>query len=479
MVIIAGFGCLCRAQDRNFTAVRATVDFSKVLRLWDGFGVNYVETAQTPDYSKDAQEYGGFSLLTESDRGKILDMIFGDDGLRPGVVKMFFGPFHQTEPGGAFDHEKTTNWMRYFVRGGLKTTRARGDDLQIFTTLYGPPAYVTKQKFVRGRDLDPDHKYDCAQYIVDWARYLKEQGFPIRYVSLHNEGEDWRRWPASGETANWERGHDYNLFWSPEQVVEFIKILRPLLDRANLEEVGITPGECTNWYRFSAWGYADAIAEDEGALAALGLITSHGFYGGNYGRWFGEHRSVGTDILRARRPDLHAWVTSTSWSKMDADNIKEMHGNIYTAKVNSITPWACIQRPEKWVGGDPNPGTAFRVYEDGTYEVMRGYYVYKQVCRAGQPGMGVAWTAAMDSEVALIAFSSNETDNPDSFIVTNLGKEAKTIAVHVKGSGSRAFEAFRTTDEGERYRAIGSHQLKEDQVLYDAPARSVTTFLGK
>jgi hypothetical protein len=93
--------------------------------------------------------------------------------------------------------------------------------------------------------------------------------------------------------------------------------------------------------------------------------------------------------------------------------------------------------------------------------------------------MGVVWTAAMDSELALIAFSSNGTDNPDSFIVTNLEKEAKTIVVHAKGSGSRAFEAFRTSDEGERYRAIGSHQLKEDQILYDAPARSVTTFLAK
>lgn len=82
---------------------------------------------------------------------------------------------------------------------------------------------------------------------------------------------------------------------------------------------------------------------------------------------------------------------------MDANNIKEMHGNIYTAKVSSIAPWACIQRPEKWVGGDPNPGTAFRVFEDDTYRVMRGYYYYKQVSRAGQPGMAVVWTMAIDS----------------------------------------------------------------------------------
>ena len=72
------------------------------------------------------------------------------------------------------------------------------------------------------------------------------------------------------------------------------------------------------------------------ALRQLGLITSHGFYAGTYGRWFGEHKSAGIDKLREKRPELHAWVTSTSWSKMDAANIKEHHGNIYTAKVNGI-----------------------------------------------------------------------------------------------------------------------------------------------
>jgi len=111
---------------------------------------------------------------------------------------------------------------------------------------------------------------------------------------------------------------------------------------------------------------------------------------------------------------------------MDATNIKEMHGNIYTAKVNGITPWACIQRPPKWVGGVPNPGNAFTVSEDGTYEVTRGYYYYKQISRAGQPGMVVARTMAMDSEIALIGFACNGTDNVDAVVVVNIRKVPST-----------------------------------------------------
>lgn len=132
------------AQSLDFTAVRAEVDFATQLQTWDGFGFNYVETCQTRDYNQDPQEYGGFSLLTEADKAKIVDLVFGEDGLKVGLLKM------------------------------------------------------------------------C-------------------------------------------------------------------------------------------------------------------------------------------------------WSKMNASNIKEHHGNIYTAKVNGIIPWAGIQRPTKWVGGDPNPGSAFTVHEDGFF----------------------------------------------------------------------------------------------------------------
>jgi len=465
----------------DFTRVRAEVDFSRSLRPWDGFGVNYVEVAQTTDYSEDPQEYGGFSLLNERERQTVLEMIFGDDGLKPGIVKMFLDPWHQPRPGGAFDHETTTKWMRYFVRGGLDLTRARGDDLSIFTTLYGPPPWATKQKFLRGRDLDPARKYDLAKYIIDWVRYLrKEEGFPIKYISLHNEGEDWMRWPADGQSGNIGTGNDYNLFWPPEQVVDFLKFMPPMLDEAGLTDVGITPGETTNWYRFSAWGYADAIAQDQGALANLGLITSHGFYSGNYGRWFGEHRSVGTDLLRAKRPALHAWVTSTSWSQMNADNLKEMHGNIYSAKVNAITPWACIQRPAQWVGGDPNPGAAFHVNEDGAYSVLRGYYYYKLISRAGQPGMAVSPTMAMDSEIALIAFARNGTDHPSAFTVVNITDRPTDLGILVKGSEGKTYHAYRTTDTGEEYQDLGAFSLNEQDILdYTAPARSGTTFFSE
>jgi hypothetical protein len=466
---------------------RTQINFADKIRDWDGFGINYVEAAQTRDYQADPQEYGGFSTLSEAERQEILDLTFGDDGLKPGVVKMFLDSFHQDEPGpdydwspdtidpNAYDHDTTTEWMRYFVRGGLERTRARGDDLEIIVTLYGPPAWTTLQRIVRGRDLDPERKYEAAKYVIAWAKHLREnEGFPVKYVGLHNEGEDWMRWPPDGMHAG--PNHDYNMYWPPEQVVDFCRFMRSMLDAQGLRDVGIAPGETSNWYRFYEWGYADALAEDAEAIQNLGLITSHGFYGTNP-RWYGDWRSAGIDTIRAKRPDLHAWVTSTSWSKMDALFIWEMHNNIYSAKVNAIIPWAAVQWSGKWVGGDPNPGTAFRVVpEGGTYTVEPGYYYYKQVCRAGQPGMAVARVISNDSQITLIAFASNGTKHPDAFVVINISDEATNLAIQVQGTAARTFQAYRTSSS-ENYISLGSKTQDNSGVIaYQAPAGSVTTF---
>jgi hypothetical protein len=474
--------------------IRVSVEFGKHLRDWDGFGVNYVEASQTRDYQADPQEYGGFSLLEEAERQQILEMIFGPDGLKPGLLKMFLDPFHEKENDNSdpnaidasrFDHATTTRWMRYFVREGLRKTRARGGDLNIVTTLYGPPAWTTRQRIVRGRDLDPDQKYEVAEYLIAWAKYLREtEQLPLKYVSLHNEGEDYVRWSDEGGEPP-RPGHDYNMYWPAEQVADFISFLRPMLDKQGLRDVGITPGETSNWSRFHEWGYAQAIADHPGAMRNLGLITSHGFVGFNAGRWFGDWRSTGNDILRERNPNLHSWVTSQSWGRTDADArrvnlnhfLNVIRGNIYVAKVNGIIPWAAIQRPAKWVGGDPNAGKAFGVDEQGSFTIEPGYYYLKQVCRAGQPGMAVAHVVSLDPEVGLIAFSRNRTKHPDAFVVLNLSNSPKPLVIGIQGTDARAFEGFRTS-ETERYISIGRSVVASGAFRYTAPPGSATTFFA-
>ena len=469
-----------------------TVDFTQIIRPWDGFGVNYVQTSQTRDYDAWPQEYGGFSLLTESERQEILDMIFGPDGLKPGLTKMFLDSFHEgkTKAGNdnadpydlnpdGFDHQRTTTWMRYFNQQVLKKTRAWGGDLTILATLYGPAAWMTQQKFVLGPWLDPAEKVELAEYMVSWVKYLHEvEDLPVKYLSFHNEGDAYYRWPRDGSNPG-EDHRDYNMLWPPEQVVDFLKITRPLLDEHGLKHVHLTPGETQTWYRFDEWGYARAITNDPEALNNLGLITSHSF--ANYknldSMYYGDWRSNGTDLLREKKPGLHAWVTSMSWGSMSAYFVESIRRNIYVSKCNGLIMWAAVQRPTHWVGGDPNPGTAFKISEAGHYEVMPGYYYYKQVTRAGQSGMAVAVVRCLDPGLGAIAFAANGTRNADAFVLINHSDKDKEAVVHIKGS-AKSYQAYRTSPT-DRYRKLKTFTLRSGKLHYQTPADSVTTFFAQ
>ena len=114
------------------------------------------ETAQTRNYTNWSQDYGGFSILKQSDIDNIMKLTFDQqDGLRPGLIKMFLDPFHegytidQNDNDDPFvinmtgyDHTTTTKQMRYHATTGYKTLQSYGSDLGIITTLYGMSIYI-------------------------------------------------------------------------------------------------------------------------------------------------------------------------------------------------------------------------------------------------------------------------------------------------------------------------------------------------
>ncbi len=473
LVLITAASCLLNAGNETVVSVH----FDRQIRRWDGFGVNYVETAQTRDYKADPQEYGGFSTLPEEQRQKILDLVFGADGLRPSIVKMFLDPFHEPSndnedawriDDSKFDHVTTTRWMRYFVQEGRKRALAQGRDLEIITTLYGPPAWTTRQKIVRGRDMDPAMKEEAAEYMVAWVKYLREvEKLPVRYLSVHNEGEDFRRWPTDGSHGGYPH-HDYNMYWHSSLVAEFMPLLRRMLDHHGMKDVLPTPGETSSWDRFINWGYAWALAENADALKSTGLITSHGFGSG------GAFTSMGVDLLRLKRPELKAWTTSMSWGRMDATFLSYIHAQIYAVGVNAVIPWACIQT-DTWVGGDPNPGTAIRVNRKGGYSVEPGYYYYRHASRLGQRGMAVAEVRSAAPEIGLIAFASAGTSHPDGFLVFNTSAGRRDLVVKVHGSKASAFDAYET-EPGTLWRGLGRQAVRNGEIWISLAPNSVVSF---
>jgi hypothetical protein len=212
-------------------------------------------------------------------------------------------------------------------------------------------------------------------------------------------------------------------------------------------------------------------------LKALGLITSHGFTGGR-DYWYGTHNPKGVELLRLGRPELHAWTTSMTWGKMDVGFIDDIRGQIYGVQVNAVIPWATVQT-SGWVGGDPNPGTALRVDPArASFQIVPGYWLYKQVSRAGQPGMRVAAVKSSDDGIRLLAFAAAGTRHPDAFVIVNMTVEEKTARISVAGAKAQRFAAWRTT-QTEQYQSLGSFALASGSLSYSLPPRSVTTFFAQ
>jgi O-glycosyl hydrolase len=474
------------AQSMDFTSVSVTVDFSEKLQEWDGFGVNYVQATHTTDYEKDPQDNGGFYRLSEDERYEIAELVFGYGGWRVNLVKMFLDPLHQKIRGGVFDHKTSTTYMREFVRNGVELSKKRGEELSVITTLFCPPGYTTKQKFLRGRDLAPEYKNDVANYMIDWVNYLRnEEKFPVNYVSLHNEGEDWQRWPADGSESYLDLGHDYNMFWPKEQVIDFLIFMRPLLDEAGLQDVGLTPGETTYWSKFYTTGYANAIFENKQALKNLGLITSHGFYGHNLDqRWFGGPTNLGTQLLQSERPELHAWSTSLYF--MDGIVFfKTLHMQVYQAKVNGIIPWAFT----KDIGTYDKTAKPIDITEEGSYKITPVYYLYKHLTRAGQKGMSVAETFSMDTEILVFGFSGNKTGNRDAIVIANNHDFPWKVLIEVYGIKNEKFRAYRSNEgkidklnpnvSWDKYKDIGTYVMNNGRILIELPSKSVVTLFAE
>ncbi|MCJ7548395.1 MAG: hypothetical protein MUQ30_01785, partial [Anaerolineae bacterium] len=83
-----------------------------------------------------------------------------------------------------------------------------------------------------------------------------------------------------------------------------------------------------------------------------------------------------------------------------------------------------------------------------------------------------------DSEIGLIAFAANGTDNADAFVVLNMADHAVSLDIDVAGTGTTLFDVTRTAPD-ETYVGLGELCLKDGKLTYEAPAESVTTFLGK
>lgn len=438
----------------------ASVDFSKTLQVWDGFGVNYVETAQTRNYEDWAQDFGGFSKLSEAERQQLMDALYGPDGLGLALHKIFLDPWGQAAPDAPYEFERTTKWSRYFLREAVKRTSAEGRELRILTTLYGPPAWATQQRKLLARDFDPAQADALAKYMAAWVKFLQDkEGVQVEFLSLSNEAKDATFFTEDGMGP---RGNsDYNIAWKEDEMINMMRRMRVLLPK-----VGFTPTEPTGWDGANYYPFT----RTKELCDALGIVAAHSF--GRSDQW-------GPDFVkkaREKKPGIPVWTTSHDWRQGGVDFALHTYTQIYTVGVNGIITWQVSKNLSEWRPAPKNPNAAIMMRPSGKPELGRAYFILKQLSRAGQPGMAVAQTAAEHEKVRLMAFASNGTRHPNSLILVNNGDVAISLRLAVSGISASTWHARRTDESAEQWRALEPLRAQEKgSIVTELPPKSVTT----
>ena len=172
--------------------------------------------------------------------------------------------------------------------------------------------------------------------------------------------------------------------------------------------------------------------------------------------------------------------------------MEQFYLQIYKTKVNGIIPWATVHCPweaDRFMNGGSarsgNRNAPIHVIRDsptdGHYEVRKGYYFYKQMTLAGRPGMMVAGVHPPDSNLLLIAWAKNNTDNPDSFILINKSNNSKNSKIKLSGTAAKSFTGYITSEAvagDSNFEYIGTLPVRKGRISYTIPERSSVVFFG-
>jgi hypothetical protein len=100
---------------------------------------------------------------------------------------------------------------------------------------------------------------------------------------------------------------------------------------------------------------------------------------------------------------------------------------------------------------------------------------------AGRPGMKVVNVHSPDSNLLLVAWARDDTNNPDSFILINKSNNPKSSKIKLSGTAAKSFTGYITSEAtagDNNYESIGTLSMQNGRITYTIPGRSSVVFFG-
>jgi O-glycosyl hydrolase len=295
-----------------------------------------------------------------------------------------------------------------------------------------------------------DWKQAYANYLVAYVNFYASAGIRVTHLGFLNE-PDYSTAYASMQSSG-------------TQAAEFIKVLRPTLDRANLTSVGINCCEATGWNVASQ--HAQQIAAD-GAESMLYALTSH------------EYTSRISGLMRT---NARVWQTEYSdlnggWSTAWYSNGGAGDGFTWSNTVlNTVTNsnlsayifWEAVQDRAT----NNNNNEKLILVNGQSYTVSKRLWAFAQF-RVVRPG-AVRVGASGGSNLKSGAFVN--TDGSVAVVVINSATGAQNVGVALAGYPDvKAWYTDNTHDMSAATVTVGSDGTASASV----PGRAMISFLFK
>lgn len=251
---------------------------------------------------------------------------------------------------------------------------------------------------------------------------------------------------------------------SGSQAAEFIKVLRPTLDRANLTSVGINCCDGTGWSVASQ--HAQQIAS-AGAESLVYAITSHEYTS----RISGTMRT-GARVWQSEYCDLNGgWSTAWYSNGGSGDGFtwaNTVFNGIVNSNLSAYIFWEGVQDRAT----NNNNNEKLILVDGQTYQVSKRLWAFAQF-RVVRPG-AIRVGASGGSNLKSTAFLN--TDGSVAVVIINSATSAQTVAVSLTGYPDvKAWYTDNTHDMSAATVTVGSDGTASASV----PGRGMISFLLK
>lgn len=373
---------------------RVSVYPNMVRQTFYGFGGAFTEAA-TDCYRQ----------LPEKKRWEFLECCFGSGGLGYTVGRCHIGSCDfslgnyscRESEKGLFDTSRDEKYLIPMIRDAETVA---GQSISLLLSPWSPPAFMkSNHDRNHGGKLLPEYWTLWGQYMAEYVRFYRDQGFTVRNITVQNEPDAVQIW-------------DSCIYSAREEGRFAVECLKPALEKVGCGDVGVLVWDHNK--EILPYRAADTMSIP-GAKAAVAGFAVH-WYTGDH---FDALRLVGEQF-----PEKELWFTEgcVEYSRFDAaSNIlnaemyaHDMIGNL-NGGINGSIDWNLLLNAK----GGPNHVGNFceapiMLSPDGRDFELRSAYAYiGQFSRYIRPGAVALGVSVYSSAVEATAFR-----NPDGTMVT-------------------------------------------------------------